>query len=249
VNPTGRFADRAADYVVGRPSYPDAAIDALFDGLGDPRDVYVADIGAGTGISSRLLAARGAHVIAIEPNAAMRYAAESHHLVDWRAAAAESTGLEEASVDLVTAFQAFHWFEQHGAMREMIRILRPGGRAALVYNERDESDPFTRDYGDIVRRYKTDDTERRRNEGREIFETFEAWHQPRRLFFPNEHVLDVNGVLSRTRSTSYLPKEGDVAEALNAEVRALFERYARDGRVTMVMNTIVSIGDVGGDGG
>ena len=66
MNPTGRFADRAADYAIGRPSYPEAAIDALFEGLGDPREVLAADVGAGTGISSRLLAARGAQVLAIE---------------------------------------------------------------------------------------------------------------------------------------------------------------------------------------
>ncbi|HWT05379.1 MAG TPA: SAM-dependent methyltransferase, partial [Xanthomonadales bacterium] len=67
---TERFADRAGDYVAGRPSYPAAALDALFDGLGDAGDVLAADLGAGTGISSRLLAERGAQVLAIEPNQA-----------------------------------------------------------------------------------------------------------------------------------------------------------------------------------
>ncbi|HTD33264.1 MAG TPA: class I SAM-dependent methyltransferase, partial [Candidatus Elarobacter sp.] len=139
----GRFTDRAGDYVSGRPSYPPAAIDALLDGLGDPADVVVADLGAGTGISSRLLAERGAQVLAIEPNQAMREAAEPHPRVEWIAASAEHTGLGEASADLVTAFQAFHWFDQRAALDETVRILRPGGRAAVIYNERDERDPFT----------------------------------------------------------------------------------------------------------
>jgi SAM-dependent methyltransferase len=248
MNPTGRFADRAADYVVGRPSYPDAAIDALFDGLGDPREVLVADVGAGTGISSRLLAARGAHVLAIEPNAAMRQAAEPHADVEYLDATGESTGLEEASVDLVTAFQAFHWVDHAKALREFVRILRPGGRAAVVYNERDERDPFTAAYGALVRRYSTDNTEQWRENAVAAFEAFEAWHTPRRLTFYHAHVLDLDGVIARARSSSYLPKDGPAGEALHAEIRDLVARFARDGVVTMAIETIVAMGDVGGDG-
>ena len=251
MNPTTRFDDRAGAYVAGRPSYPQAAIDALFDGLGDPHEVLAADIGAGTGISSRLLAGAGARVLAIEPNADMRRAAEPHPNVEWIAATGEETGLNEASVDLVAVFQAFHWLDPHAALREFLRILRPGGRVALVYNERDESDPFTAAYGDLVRRYATDETERRRDDARSAFERLAsagAWHQPRRLTFANIHDLDADGLFARTRSTSYLPKDGAAAEELGAQSRKLFARFAANGRVRMHMQTIVSIGDVGGDG-
>ena len=246
---TERFADRAADYVAGRPSYPVAALDALFDGMGDARDVFAVDLGAGTGISSRLLAERGAQVLAVEPNQAMREAAEPHPRVEWIAGTAEWTGLEEASVDLVAAFQAFHWFDPAKALREMVRILRPGGRAAVVYNERDESDPFTAAYGGLVRRYQTDETERRRTEGLEAFAAFEGWHVRRRVDVRNEQPLDLDGVLARARSTSYLPKDGPKAQELHTDIRALFEQHAHDGGVVMAMRTIVAIGDVGADGG
>ena len=246
---TERFADRAADYVAGRPSYPAAALDALFDGLGDAQDVLAADLGAGTGISSRLLAERGARVLAIEPNQAMREAAEPHPRVEWIAGTAEWTGLDEASIDLVTAFQAFHWFDHAKALHEMVRILRPGGRAAVVYNERDESDPFTAAYGDLVRAYATDETERRRADALDAFAAFEGWRMRRRIEVRNEQPLDIDGVLARARSTSYLPKTGPKADELHAAVRALFAQHARDGRVVMAMRTIVVIGDVGADGG
>jgi SAM-dependent methyltransferase len=249
VSHTSRFGDRAADYTAGRPSYPAASIEALFEGLGDPASVVVADLGAGTGISSRLLAGFGANVIAVEPNAPMRDAAASHPRVEWQNGTAEATGLGEASIDLVTAFQAFHWFDHPSALREIVRILRPGGRAAVIYNERDETDPFTTAFGAIVRRYQIDDTERRRANGLAAFAAFEAWHGgPRRLEFRNEHVLDVDGVLARTRSTSYLPKDGPVADEVHAAVRALVAEHAAGGRVTMVMRTIVCLGDVGADG-
>jgi SAM-dependent methyltransferase len=246
---TERFADRAADYVAGRPSYPAAALDALFDGLGDAREVFAADLGAGTGISSRLLAERGATVLAIEPNQAMREAAEPHQRVEWIAGTAEWTGLDEASIDLVTAFQAFHWFDHAKALREMVRILRPGGRAAVIYNERDENDPFTAAYGDLVRAYKTDETERRRADGLEAFAAFEGWHARRRVEVRNEHPLDLEGVMARARSTSYVPKTGPKADELHAAIRALFAQHEHEGRVVMTMRTIVATGDVGADGG
>ena len=246
---TGRFADRATDYVAGRPSYPAAALDALFDGLGDASGVLAVDLGAGTGISSRLLADRGAQVLAIEPNAAMRDAAEPHPRVEWIAGTAESTGLDEASADLVTAFQAFHWFDHAKALREIVRILRPGGRAAVIYNERDESDPFTTAYGDLVRAYQLDETERRRADGLEAFAAFEGWHAKRRIEVRNEQAQDLDGVLARARSSSYLPKTGPAADELHEAIRALVAQHARDGRVVMVMRTIVVTGDVGADGG
>lgn len=245
---TGRFSDRADAYVAGRPSYPDAAIDTLFEGLGDPHEAIVVDLGAGTGISSRLLAGRGACVIAVEPNGPMRAAAEPHPGVTWVDGTAEQTGLDEASADLVTAFQAFHWFDHDAALREMVRVLRPGGRAALVYNERDERDPFTADYGELVRRYQTDRTERGRANGRAAFAAYPAWHAARVVEIPNAQRLDRAGVHARARSTSYLPQEGAAFVELRAALDALFEEHAVDGAVTMRLLTIVSIGDVGADG-
>ena len=128
--PTERFTDRVDAYVRYRPDYPSAALLLLEREAGLARGGRVADIGAGTGILSAMLLELGAEVFAVEPNDAMRAAAERRlcgtsgfHAV---AGTAEATGLPDQSVDLVTAAQAFHWFDSLRARREFRRIARPG---------------------------------------------------------------------------------------------------------------------------
>ncbi len=243
IDPTERFSARAADYVLGRPSYPAAAIDALFDGYGDPLALRVVDLGAGTGISSRLLAERAGTTIAIEPNAAMRESAAPYPRLEWRDARAEATGLPDGSVDLVTAFQSFHWFDAASALAEIERILRPGRRAALLYNERDERDAFTAAYGEIVRTYATDESEARRADARMTFLAYEGWKRVRFAPFANEQRLDRAALFARAGSTSYLPHEGEAARSLHEDLDALFQRFVRDGFVTMTMQCSVTLAE------
>ncbi|MHB8147721.1 MAG: class I SAM-dependent methyltransferase [Vulcanimicrobiaceae bacterium] len=241
MNPTERFTDRARDYASGRPSYPDAAIDALFDAFADPSHVTVVDLGSGTGISSRLLAARGARVIAVEPNTAMAAQSECIANLRWRIATAEHTGLPSASTDLVTAFQAFHWFDHDAAIAEMLRLLRPDGRAAVVYNERDERDPFTAAYGAVVRRYATEQTEQLRANARAAFEQDSAWSYVRIVTAEHAHRIDRASLHARARSTSYLPHDGAAGTQLHAGIDSLYDIFANDGHVTMHMLATSSI--------
>jgi len=132
------------------------------------------------------------------------------------------------------------------ALREIARILRPGGRAALIYNERDESDAFTAGYSEIVRRYATDETERRRSDARAAFVAFAsypAWQAVRTVEFANAQRPNREGVHARARSTSYLPQEGAEAIHLHDALDRLFEQHAVDGAVTMRLKTIVTIAD------
>jgi SAM-dependent methyltransferase len=236
-DPTGRFTERAHAYAAARPQYPPEAIDAVLEGLGQPSRVTVADVGAGTGIATRLLAERDVCVIAIEPNAAMRAQAVNAANVVWRDGTAEDTGLPAQNVDAVTVFQAFHWFSATLAMREFRRIAR--SRAALVQNERDERGVVGAEYGEIVRAYATDETEVLRLRAPEIFSTFPD-ATVTRFEFPSVQRLDLEGVLQRATSTSYLPQRGPAADAMRIDLRALFERRSRDGvleiplRVTVV---------------
>ena len=241
---TERFTERARDYACARPAYPEQALDALFEGLGDVAGLTVVDLGAGTGISSRQLAARGADVIAVEPNAGMRAQAADSPCVSWRDGVAEGTGLCDASADLVVAFQAFHWFDAPRALKEIARILRRPGRAALVYNERDETDAFTGEYGELVRRYATDETERRRADGRSAFQAYPAWKTLRTVELHNEQGLDRAGIHARAGSTSYLPREGSAAAQLHAEIDRLFDAHCAAGSVTMCLRTVLTIADL-----
>ena len=149
-DPKERFSDRAADYARFRPSYPPEIIAGILAGFAAP---VVADLGAGTGISAALLARGGATVFAIEPNASMREMIAASRSVTVVGGTAEATTLPDARVDVVTAFQAYHWFEPDRVLAEAQRILRPNGRFAAVWNHRDRSDRLTGGYESIVDRY------------------------------------------------------------------------------------------------
>jgi SAM-dependent methyltransferase len=235
-----RFSDRAEAYVASRPSYPPAAIDAILAGLGDPATLVVADLGAGTGISSRLIASRGPRVLAVEPNAAMRDAAAPDPRVQWIDGIAERTTLEDASVDAVVAFQAWHWVDHPTAVAEAGRIVRPGGCLAVVYNERDESDPFTAAYGDIVRRFAQDDTEQNRARAHATFATIDP-ARTQHFSFPNAHPLDRIGVHKRAESASYLPQSGDESIAMHIAIDDLLDATGEGPYVMRLVTLVVRV--------
>jgi SAM-dependent methyltransferase len=235
-----RFSNLTGAYVAARPSYPIEAIDAIVAGLGDPASLVVADLGAGTGISSRLIASCGPRVLAVEPNAKMRAAAERDPRVDWIDGTAEATTLAPASVDAVVAFQAWHWVDHPAGVVEARRILRPGGCMAAVYNERDESDPLTAAYGDIVRRFALEATEEMRANA---LEAFAAIDPPRtqRFAFRNHQDLDRAGVHQRATSSSYLPQSGPACDAMHAAIDELLDRFAAASYAMRLVTLVVRV--------
>jgi ubiquinone/menaquinone biosynthesis C-methylase UbiE len=235
---TARFTERASAYAVGRPSYPDAAIDVLLEGLGARAALAVADLGAGTGISSRAIAERGPRVFAVEPNAAMRENAEPHERVTWIAGTAEATTLADAAVDVVTAFQAWHWVDHPAAVAEARRILRPGGRMAAIYNEFDQRDPFTAAFEAMFRTFSTADIAGRRGHGLTAFETI-APERTRRFHFDNPFDVGRAGVHRHAESQSYLPRTGDAARAMHDHIDQLADAHERDGALALHFITIV----------
>lgn len=148
----------AGEYDRFRPGYPDELFATIAGRLSLPKHPRVTDLGAGTGRASLAMAALGWRVMAVEPGRPMldvllSRATNDGLLVATRQANAEETGLDPASADLVTAAQAFHWFDPSRALAEMARITRPGGGTALFWNVRDAArSPFLADYGKLLRR-------------------------------------------------------------------------------------------------
>ena len=240
-----RFNERAQDYARYRPSYPSEAIDAIFEGLGAPKRLHVVDVGAGTGISMRLLAERGADVLGIEPNDEMRAVAEAAGL-NVRSGMAGALDLASASVDVVACFQAFHWFAVAETVAEFVRVLRPGGRIAVVFNERDDKDPFTLSFGTIVDGCRDRMAIAGFRNGSQIISDLLAGpglSGARLQSYRNSQYFDYDALLGRVRSTSYAPREGQEYDKMTADLKSLFERFASDGEIEMVYRTDVYLAD------
>lgn len=226
-NPLRRFSDRADDYARYRPTYPAEAIDQILAGLPAPSALTIADIGAGTGISARLLGDRGAAVWAIEPNPTMRESAQPHPQVQFRAGTAEQTELPDRSVDLITCCQAFHWFEAEAALHEFCRILKPGGRVALMWNDRDLQDPLTSAYTEVVRRAadrqffeRPDRKSARSLEASPLFQNYREYSCRHR------YALNLAGLVGLTLSASYVPKSGPAYDQLLIDLQSLYQQWS-----------------------
>ena len=250
-NSTERFSDRVADYVRYRPDYPAALIDWLRKAHGVTSDWRVADIGAGTGISSKLFLDAGHTVIAIEPNAAMREAA-----IQWLGdhprflamdGRADATGLDDASVDLFSVAQAVHWFDPELTRQECHRILRPGGLAAIYWNSRRlTGTPFLEGYEALLQTYGTDYSsvaERYGDEPRMRHWFGTGWRGT--ASFDHHQLLDFEGLRGRLMSSSYAPKPGHPKhEPMIEALRKLFDACAVDGRISFDYDTRVYVGEV-----
>ena len=247
--PTERFSGRVAEYVRHRPGYPPALYAWLRDAQGLRPSQAIADVGAGTGISAAMFLDAGHRVVAVEPNAAMRAAAIGRLGADPRFDAvdgsAEATGLADASVDVVSAAQAFHWFDQAAIRPEWRRILRAGGWAAVYWNSRRlAGTAFLEGYEALLRAYGTDYDS--------VSERYEDDDHMRRWFgdglrgvarFAHSQRLDFDGLRGRLLSSSYAPAAGDPRHApMLAALRALFDATAVDGHVDFDYDTRVFAG-------
>lgn len=246
-----RFTGLADAYTRGRPDYPAEVFEQMVAGLASP--LRAIDVGCGTGISTRRLAAIADETTGVDPNREMLEVAHRTTMqaqsqasptvrarlsaIRWQCAPAESTGLSASAFNLVLVAQAFHWFDADRALAEFARVLEPTGRVALLWNLRDDRDPITRDYSAISvpeakRNLDATSLAARADTGRPLASS-PLFRDYRRAEFANEQQLDLRGLLDRAGSASYYPRSGPARTEADAKLHALFERSATDGRIAL----------------
>jgi SAM-dependent methyltransferase len=204
-SPIDAFGRRVTEYVSGRPEYPDALLTEL------PQADVIVELGAGTGKFTRLLAHTGAkRVIAVEPQAAMAAHIPAAANIEVVAGTAEQIPLPDASADLVCSACAFHWFDYAKATAEILRVMRPGGHLAVVWNVRDERTPWV---GEITRLFEAYRSGSRRTGSRPLLgdARFELVRQSKHPF---EHRMPPSGIVDRVLSTSFIAALPDAEQEI-----------------------------------
>jgi SAM-dependent methyltransferase len=228
--PYTAFAEVAGAYERGRPGYPEEAVRWM---VGD-EPVDVVDLGAGTGKLTRALVALGHRVVAVEPLDEMRAELEAAvpgaHAVAGRA---EAMPLPDGAADVIASAQAFHWFDHDDALPEIARVLRAGGRLALVWNSRDDRDPWMARLSAIIGNETIEETD-----VTPILDESGYFGRVETASFVFEQILDRDGLLDLVLSRSYLAKLPPVdREPVLSAVGALFDETAVDGGVRLAYVT------------
>lgn len=248
---TERFTSRVENYIKYRPSYPADLLQLLRTESGMGLGAVVADIGSGTGILTKQLLDAGNRVYGVEPNKEMRQAAEAllagypnFRSID---ATAENTTLPTHSIDLITAGQAFHWFDPVRARAEFARILKPGGLAALIWNQRKEdASPFLAEYDQMLRTHcpEYEEIRHQRIEHEQIGTLFGSGGYTE-AEFDNSQLFDYEGLKGRLLSSSYTPEpDHPNHDPLLKRLRELFDEHEQAGYVAIDYRTQVYYGQI-----
>lgn len=245
-----RFTTRVENYAKFRPTYPSLIMDLLRADCGLTESSVVADVGSGTGILSEMFLRNRNTVFGVEPNAQMRSFAENllrkYAKFNSIEGVAEATTLETHSIDIVTAAQAFHWFDRSRARMEFARILKQKGWVALIWNERRlDSTPFLRSYEQLLLQYGTDYQKVRHENVTEDIVDFFAPQRFRRKSFENIQAFDFDSLMGRVLSASYTPEPHHSGfEPMIALLREVFEKYEQRGTVAFEYDTRVYYGQL-----
>ena len=239
MDPRERFSAAADLYHRYRPSYPEALLDWIDESTGLRPPARVADVGCGTGISSRPLAGRGFDVTGVDPNAAMlAHARAAGGGAVYRQGTATETGLPDGSADLVTVAQAFHWFDVPAALAEFTRILARPGWCAAFWNLR-RSSPFMDDYDALLRAQSTEYEVLLKPEATiQSIVKAQGIAEVRQGEFPNRQLLDRDGLFGRAYSSSYVIHGVADPDGFNRALGEVFDRHQSGGAVEFLYRTV-----------
>jgi SAM-dependent methyltransferase len=217
------FQRAAAAYERSRPGFPEAAIGVLQRELDLREGRTLLELAAGTGKLTRLLAPTGARILAVEPVAAMREHLDGIAGVTALDAVAESIPLPDRSVDAAVGAQAFHWFDNERVIRELDRLLPPGGAVGLVWNVRDESVEWVAGLTELMAPYRGDTPSHRSMRWRVAWDATDRFEPLRLTTFVYAHPVTVEGVVDRVLSVSFMAilptdEQARVAERIRALV-------------------------------
>lgn len=230
------FGAGADSYARGRPSYPAEAVSWIVSQF--PPSPVVLDLAAGTGIFTALLADHAARLIAIEPVESMR--AKITSATEVLDGTAESLPLPDASVDVVTVAQAFHWFRFDEALAEIGRVLRPGGLLVLIWNRRDESVRWVDRMSEIIKWRAHQISEYDRIDWPAVIGRSGLYRPVSHRTFSWSHAMDRDGLAERVRSVSYIAAmPSEEREALVADVQAMADAEGLGDEFALPYNTLV----------
>jgi SAM-dependent methyltransferase len=246
---TERFSDRVESYRHHRPTYPASIVTLLEKECSLSSDSVIADIAAGTGLLSEIFLKQGFQVKAVEPNAKMREAcgdlAHEFPRLNCVSGTAEATGLNPESVDLITVAQAMHWFNQSNARTEFVRVLKPQGWCAVVYNNRRRGgDVFHDGYEAVLADFGSDYFQvQDRHLSPEQIVSFFSPQPAKTAHFHNEQRLNLEALEGRILSSSYMPQPGSERYApMHEAIEKLFTQNQQDGVVRLEYDCAVTYG-------
>lgn len=230
-DPRRRFSATADRYRRWRPSYPPELIDWLASTAGLRPGAVVADVGCGTGISTRLFAAKGFAAIGLDPNPDMLAQAEPAPGARFQRGECTATGLADAVVDLAAAGQAFHWFPVPETLREFTRILKPGGWCAAFWNIRTGTG-MMREYEELLQRFNPDysalpkpgETISALRAAKGVVDAVESE-------FPHSQTLELEGFMGRVNSSSYVALGILDGGSFERELLRLFAAHQKNGAI------------------
>lgn len=234
-----RFSKQVDNYVKYRPHYPTEILNYLQNKYAIHPDMAVADIGSGTGISSKLFLDKGYQVFGIEPNENMRLAS-TKYLSNYEKftainGSAAKTTMQSNCVDIILAGQAFHWFNNEATKIEFERISKEKRLIVFLWNERNTKSDFEKEYDHFIERYALDYIAiKDRNIEPQNIELFLAPNPCELITFDNSQTLDFEGLKGRLLSSSFIPQQEHIIyEEMIEKLYHLFSKYKENNTITI----------------